>query len=143
MVFVRDEGSVFNAPLDAVWSFLSRGSAHDEVHHHRNVERKTLSGNSGEISWDQDFEGKSVRFKLRWTSFAPFGLAYEALDGPFLGSKFFVYYRPRGDKTRVTVVGDFASPTIPAVRLETTVLKYLALEFEEDNAAIAARSASK
>src|SRR5208282_5759556 len=117
MVFVRDEGSVYNAPLEEVWGFVGSGTAHSEAHHHRKVERKTLPGNSGEYTWEQDFEGKSERFTMRWTSFPLFGIAYEVLEGPFAGSKFFVYYRPRGTKTRVTIVGDFVSPTIPPARL--------------------------
>jgi hypothetical protein len=143
MVFVRDEGSVYNAPLEDVWRFLSMGRAHSEAHHHRDVERKSLPGNSGEYTWEQEFEGKPERFTMRWTSYPLFGIAYEVLQGPFVGSKFFVYYRPRGNNTRVTMVGDFVSPTIPAARLETAVLGFFALEFEQDSAAIAAMLASK
>jgi len=143
MVFVRDEGSVYNAPIEEVWRFLGGGTAHSEAHHHRNPVRKSLPGNAGEYTWEQDFEGKSERFTMRWTSFPLFGIAYEVLEGPFVGSKFFVYYRPRGTKTRVTVVGDFVSPTIPPTRLEAAVLGFFALEFEQDNAAVAAMLASK
>jgi len=143
MVFVRDEGSVYNAPLEEVWRFLSFSQGHAEAHHHRNVERKPLPGNAGEYSWEQDFEGKPERFTMRWTSYPMFGIAYDVPGGPFAGSKFFVYYRPRGNKTRVTIVGDFVSPTIPAARLETAVLGFFALEFEQDSAAIAAMVAPK
>jgi len=143
MVFVRDEGSVFNAPIEEVWRFLSTESAHSEAHRHRKVERKPRQGNSGEYTWEQDFEGKPAKFAMRWTSFPLFGIAYEVLEGPFVGSKFFSYYRPRGTMTRVTMVGDFVSPTIPAARLEAAVLGFFALEFEQDSAAIAAMLASK
>jgi len=142
MVFVRDEGSVFNAPIEEVWRFLGSGDAHSQAHRHRNFSRKTFPGNSGEYSWEQDFEGKSERFTMRWTSFPPFGIVYEVLEGPFVGSKFFAYYRPRGSKTRVTLVGDFVSPTVPSTRLEASVLAFFALEFEQDNGAISARLAS-
>ena len=143
MSFVRDEGSVFNAPLEEVWRFLSDPQAHQSAHHHRDVERKSLGENSGDYSWVQDFEGRAERFRMRWTAFPMFGIAYEVLEGPFVGSKFFAYYRPRGPKTRVTLVGDFVSPTIPAARLEPSVLAFFALEFEQDNAAISARVASR
>jgi hypothetical protein len=143
VVFVRDEGSVYNAPLEEVWRFLSGGPAHSEAHHHRKTERKSLPGNAGEYTWEQDFEGKPEMFTMRWTSLPPFGIAYDVLQGPFAGSKFFVYYRPRGDKTRVTIVGDFASPTIPAARVEPSVLAFFAREFEEDSAAIASQLGSK
>ncbi|MGA8710546.1 MAG: hypothetical protein WB786_04870 [Thermoplasmata archaeon] len=143
MVFVRDEGSVYNAPVDEVWRFLSTDAAHSEAHRHRKVERKTLPGNAGEYTWEQDFEGKPEQFIMRWTSFPPFGIAYDVLGGPFTGSKFFVYYRPRGDKTRVTIVGDFVSPTLSATRIEASVLGFFALEFEQDSAAITAMLATK
>jgi len=142
MVFVRDEGSVYNAPIEVVWKFLSFDTQHSSTHGQRNAVGKELSANSGEYSWDQDFEGASQRFAMRWTAFAPFGIAYEVLEGPFAESKFFVYYRPRGNKTRVTMVGDFVSPTIPPVRLETSVLGFFAKEFEQDSPAIAALAAT-
>jgi len=137
MVFVRDEGSVYNASLEEVWRFLSSSDRHSEAHHHRNVSRKVLPGNSGEYTWEQDFEGTSERFTMRWTAFPLFGIAYEVLQGPFVGSRFFVYYRPRGAKTRVSVVGEFVSPTVPAPHLETAVLAFFAREFEQDSLAIA------
>ena len=143
MVFVRDEGSVYNAPLEDVWRFLSSGPSHSEAHHHRNAEHKPLPGFYSEDTWEQDFEGKSEKFTVRWTALPPFGTAYDVLEGPFRGSKFFVYYRARGNKTRVTIVGDFVSPTIPAARVETAVLAFFAREFEEDSAAIAAMLGSK
>ena len=138
MVFVRDEGSVYNAPLEEVWRFLSSSDEHTLAHRHRDVRRKTLRGNAGEYSWEQDFEGKPERFTMRWVAFPNFGIGYEVLEGPFIGSKFFAYYRPRGTKTRVTIVGDFVSPTIPAPRIETAVLGFFTKEFEQDSAAIAA-----
>ena len=138
MVFVRDEGSVYNASLEEVWRFLSSPDAHTAAHQHRNVRRTALPGNAGEYSWEQEFEGKSERFTMRWTAFPRFGIAYEVLEGPFVGSKFFAYYRPRGPKTRVTIVGDFASPSIPAPRLESSVLGFFAREFEQDSVAMAA-----
>jgi len=142
MVFVRDEGSVYNAPIEEVWRFLSAGERHSDAHQHRNFSRKQLPGNSGEYSWEQEFEGKSERFSMRWTSFPLFGIAYEVLEGPFVGSKFFAYYRPRGNKTRVTIVGDFVSPSIGAPQLESVVLRFFAKEFEQDSAAIASMLAS-
>ena len=143
MVFVRDEGSVYNAPLEEVWRFLSSGDQHSAGHGHRNYSRKSLPGNAGEYAWEQDFEGTTERFSMRWTAFPQFGIAYEVLEGPFVGSKFFAYYRPRGNKTRVTIVGEFVSPTIPSSRIESSVLGFFAKEFAEDSTAIAAMLESK
>jgi hypothetical protein len=137
VVFVRDEGSVYNASLEEVWRYLSTGDRHSEAHRHRSFSRKSLPGNAGEYTWEQEFEGKPERFTMRWTAFPLFGIAYEVLEGPFVGSKFFAYYRPRGNKTRVTIAGDFVSPSIPSARLESSVLGFFAKEFEQDSAAIA------
>lgn len=32
MVFVRDEGSVFDAPIEFVWKYIFGGGAHDSVY---------------------------------------------------------------------------------------------------------------
>lgn len=138
MVFLRDEGSLFDAPLDTVWQFVSSGPKHSEAHRHRATERRTLSGNSGEYTWEQDFGGKSERFTMRWTTSYPVGIAYEVLEGPFAGSRFFLYYVPRGRQTEVVVVGEFVSPTLPESEVGAAVDRFLSTEFEQDRAAIEA-----
>ncbi len=139
MVFVRDEGSVFDAPLAVVWDFFGSGKEHSDAHRHRDVERQRLAENSGRYAWTQDFRGGTARFVMRWTSFAPVGLGYEVLEGPFAGSRFFLYYTPLGERTGVTVVGEFTSPTLPASEVANAVGAFFATEFEQDRAALAAR----
>ncbi len=136
MVFVKDEGSVFEASIDDVWRFLGAGKKHSEAHHHREVRRQVLSENSGVYSWKQGFMGKSQPFKMRWLALAPLGIAYEVLEGPFAGSKFFLYYTPKGRRTGVTVVGEFASTTISPSRLKSAVTQFFTTEFEQDSAVI-------
>lgn len=139
MVFVRDEGSVYDAPRDVIVSFFSSGQAHSEAHRHRAVQRERLAANVGRYSWEQDFLGKPARFVMRWTSFAPVGFGYEVLEGPFAGSKFFLYYTPMEERTGVSVVGEFTSPTIPKKEVAAAVDHFFTTEFEQDHAAIRAR----
>jgi hypothetical protein len=136
MVFLRDEGSVLAAPLDAVWRFVSSGNHHSDAHGHRNVSRRVHSGDSGTYSWDQDFDGKPERFTMRWTAFHPVGIAYDVLEGPFTGSRFFLVYQPQGARTAVSIVGEFTSPTLPAHEVEAAALRFFAVEFEQDRAAM-------
>ena len=136
MVFLRDEGSVVDAPLDIVWEFVSSGPKHSEAHHHRASVRRTLPGTSGEYSWEQDFDGKAERFTMRWTAFPPVGIAYEVLEGPFAGSRFFLYYAPRGHQTEVAVVGEFVSPSLHEHEVGPAVDRFFSIEFEQDRAAI-------
>jgi len=137
MIFLRDEGSVFEAPPEDVWGFVSSGDHHADAHRHRSVRRERVHDQSGTYSWEQDFEGGPVRFTMRWTTFHPLGIAYEVLEGPFAGSRFFLYYVPKGSRTGVDLVGTFESPTIPDERLEASVRRFFAIEFEQDQAGLA------
>lgn len=139
MVFVRDEGSVFDAPLAVVWDFFGSGQEHSDAHRHRDVERQRVGDHSGQYAWSQDFVGKPERFVMRWTSFPPVGFGYEVLEGPFSGSRFFLCHEPKGSKTAVTVAGEFTSPTNPEDRLAAAVDAFFTTEFEQDPAAISER----
>jgi len=136
MVFIRDRGSFFEATIDQVWTFLGSGAPHAEAHAHRNVTRRSLPGNAGVYSWEQDFDGTPARFTMRWTAFLPLGIAYEVLEGPFAGSSFFLYYIPQGPRTGVDVVSEFVSSTLPANRIEPAVRRFFSVEFDQDRAAI-------
>ena len=135
-MFLRDEGSVFDAPRDAVWEFVGSGDRHSSAHGHQRTRRQLHHELSGTYSWEQPFRDGTVRFTMRWTSFYPLGIAYEVLEGPFAGSRFFLIYEPRGSSTAVSVVGEFTSPTIRDEDLEPAVGSFFALEFEQDRAAI-------
>lgn len=139
MRFVRDEGSLFPAGLEDVWAFVGSGDEHSRAHRHRAWRRERGSENSGTYSWEQEFEGAPARFTMHWVAHHPLGVAYDVLEGPFAGSQFFIYYEPRGDATAVGVVGRFVSASIPDERLEESVLRFFAVEYSQDHAAIAAR----
>jgi hypothetical protein len=137
MVYVRDEGSVFNAPLDTVWKYLQSDIDHGNSHKGRkNFERKPAGENAMILSWDQDVEGKSVHMSNRLTFHPPVGFFVEPLEGPMAGSKFFNFYVPKGNKTEVGVVGDWNSKTIPPAQLEKAVWANLEKVYSEDSLGI-------
>jgi hypothetical protein len=138
MVFVWDEGSSFDVPIEEVWRFLGSGNPHSLAHGHRRVRRRIHAPGLGTYSWEQPFDGRPARFTMRWRALSPIGIAYEVLAGPFQGSRFFLYYIPRGRRTGVSVVGDFVSPTIPLRRVASAVRRFFAVEFEQDLAALRA-----
>ena len=71
--------------------------------------------------------------KVKGSSYYPLGIAFEILVGPFVDSKYFVYYFPiDNDKTGVTVVGNFKSNVIPEEQIKPTVLSLLERVFSED-----------
>lgn len=136
MVFLVDDGSVFDASLDEVWRFLERPDEHTRAHRHTATSRERSSPSSGRYSWRQEFEGRRVRFTMEWRSYYPLGIAYEVVVGPFAGSRFFLYYTPLGDRTGVTVVGEFVSGALDGPALERSVRGFFDLEFEQDQAAL-------
>ncbi|HEV2166691.1 MAG TPA: hypothetical protein VGS23_06950 [Thermoplasmata archaeon] len=139
MVFIRDEGSEFDVPLEAVWAYLNAPERHASAHHHRAVRRTSLGENSGEYSWEQDFEGSSTRFTMRWSSLHPVGISYQVLEGPFQGSRFLLTYHPKGAKTGVSIMGEFMSPTLPPDRIAAAVESFFSTEFEQDLRALRER----
>jgi hypothetical protein len=136
MVFIHDTGGEFRAPIDEVWRFVSSGDHHSAAHRHRKVRRTLFRGNSGRYSWEQDFLGHPERFTMRWTSFYPVGVFYDVLAGPFRGSRFFLYYTPRGRRTEVTIAGEFRSPSLEDKALRSAVARFFAREFRQDRWAI-------
>ena len=133
MVRIHDEGSEFDAPVEAIWKYLSSPD-HGPAHHDRRHTTRTPVGeNVIELAGEQLVRGQWVKVRVRNTILPPLGYASEFLEGPFAGSRQFVYYLPRGPKTGVTVVGEFVSPTLPEAELEATVREALDHAFEDDN----------
>ena len=139
MVFVSDEGSYLEAPIDTVWKFMSSGEVHSKTHvSMRNRVQKMLAPNVMEATMERHWRGAWVKVANRLTLLPPVGYALEVLEGPFAGSKSFQIYRPEGPRTRVDVYGEFVSPVIPSAEIRTAVLEYLAQTFDEDAPAIRA-----
>jgi len=136
MVRIVDEGSHFDVPIDVVWKYVQDIEHHGLTHHGPYTQMKTLTENSTELSWDSEQRGNQVKVRTRVTSLPPLGVAIEILDGPMVGSKFFNIYSPKGEKTEITVIGDFASKTIPPAQLEPAARGFLDTVFNEDSAAL-------
>ncbi len=136
MVRIVDDGSHFDAPLDKVWKLVDAhnteiSTIHPEI---RNVKIEQGGENQGILTFDSEDKGQTFRTKLRITVLPPFAQAFEALEGPMTGSKFVNYYTPKGNKTGVTVIGDFESPMIPPAHLEGAVHEFLDNGFNADSA---------
>ncbi len=137
MVFIADWGSVFDAPVDVVWTFLRSDIDHGNSHKgRRNLERQKVNDNTILLSWEHEVDGTWVRFANRLTFHEPIGFFVETVEGPMAGSKFFNYYVPKGDRTEVVVVGEWASPTIPPAQLEEAVWAILEKVYMEDSASL-------
>lgn len=143
MVFYHDDAGEFEAPLDLVWAYFRSPGDHRTAHGHRHSRLESLTETCFLATWEQEFAGRSVEFQMRGTEFPPLGFAYEVLRGPFAGSKFFNYYRPRGPRTGVTLVGEFRSLTLPDGELEAAVRAFFDTEFEQDRAGLLGMSAPR
>jgi hypothetical protein len=131
MVYLIDEGSVFDAPIEKIWKYLS-----SDDHRHpsfKNVTRE-VNGNVVTITSERTLMGKAAKVKIRNTLYPPFGYVSEHLEGPTAGSRSFLYYTPKGDKTGVTIVGDFMISGLDEKATKDAVLAQMQITFDEDNA---------
>lgn len=72
--------------------------------------------------------------EIKATIFYPIGIAFEILEGPFIGSKYFIYYIPlkNENKTKIVVTGEFKSIFLNEQKLKESVFKNLQKVFDED-----------
>jgi hypothetical protein len=131
MVYIIDEGSTFDAPLDRIWKYLSSS---EHRHPSSNVINREVNGNVVELTTERNMNGQPIRFKIRNTLYPPFGMVQEFLEGPMTGSKAFLYYIPKGEKTGVTLVGDYKVQGMDESATRDRVLAQAQVSFDEDNA---------
>src|SRR5438445_13491479 len=113
MVFIKDEGSVFDAPIDVMWKYI-QSPAHGQAHRSiRNRQTQPAGENTQLASMERNVGGSWVKVVNPLTILPPLGIAFEALEGPFAGSKFVYIYTPLGAKTGIAVYGEYASSQIP------------------------------
>ncbi|HZA06513.1 MAG TPA: hypothetical protein VE619_02310 [Nitrososphaeraceae archaeon] len=144
MVFIEDIGSIFDAPLDKVWKL---GEAHikegNKIHPNtRNNKTEMVNDTTFINSWKEEdmSNGQTIKIKAKGTIYYPLGMAFDILEGPFSGSKFFNYYKPidNNNKTSINVVGDFRSTTISNdEQLKLVVNSFLEKVYNEDVAYLA------
>lgn len=131
MVYIIDEGSVFDAPLDRIWKYLSSS---DHRHPSSNVIDRQVKENTVELTMERSVRDQKMRIKVRNTLYPPFGMVQEFLEGPMAGSRAFLYYIPKGNKTGVTLVGDYKIEGMDENAVRERVLAQAQVSFDEDNA---------
>ena len=135
MVFLNDEGSEFDAPLDKVWKLNQ-----SEDHNHPSLKNPSqeMEGEHPILSYEtQTPDGGWVKHKVRMSVFAPVGIVFETIEGPMKGSTSFQIYTPKGAKTGITVVGEWKATGIPDAQLQGAVKQFLETVFNEDRANLA------
>ena len=144
MVYVQDEGSLFDAPIEVVWEYLLEGKAHDGVHKAtRNGKFEPLTHSTFLYSSERNLNGIWEPESMRISVFQPVAIASVFLQGPLEGSKMVYVYKPRGKKTQIDVYGEFQSLSIPPDQVEGVAQQMLDTEFAEDAPAIRRLAASK
>jgi len=137
MVFVKDEGSVFDAPIDFVWKYIYGGEAHDSAHKTtRNPKFEKYSDITIIYGSERYLRGKWAPDRMRISMFPPVSVVTEWLEGVLAGSKLTYVYSPQGDKTRIDAYGEFTSKTLPAAEVEAAAREFLDSEFRDDGPAI-------
>ena len=126
-------GVFFLAPLAAMFEFSTRGNA---INAPRTLEGWTLIGQTPGLV-------KGIIVSLELAVITPVAMLVHSVEGPLAGSKFMMYYTPKGEKTGVSVIGDFQSKMIPAAELQKTVLASLESAFNDDSTAIRKMAAKK
>jgi hypothetical protein len=141
MVYVTDEGSVFDAPIDLVWKYIFGGEDHDAAHKTtRNPKFEKVSDITIIYASERFLRGKWAPDRMRISMFPPVSVVTEWLEGVLAGSKLVYVYSPQGNKTRIDVYGEFTSKTLPPGEVEAAAREFLETEYEADAPAIRARA---
>ncbi|HEV2231024.1 MAG TPA: hypothetical protein VGV64_02460 [Thermoplasmata archaeon] len=140
MVFLRDEGSEFDAPVGFVWKYLFGGEAHDAAH---KTTRKPTFEKVSEITFlygsERLLRGAWTPDKMRISMFEPVSVVTEWIEGVLAGSKFVYLYSPKGERTRIDVYGEFTSKVLSRPEIEPTAREFLQTEFDADAPVIRAQ----
>jgi hypothetical protein len=144
MVYVRDDGSYFEASIQTIWRYLNNGDQHGQNHKNsRNRQVKPVGEHTMDVSMERNWMGNWVKVGYRVTVLPPLGTVTEMLEGPFAGSKMFTVYSPDGlSRTRVDVFGEFLSPQLPPDQIEGAARRFLEESYNEDAPALKTMQAS-
>src|SRR2546428_9000914 len=109
MVFIKDEGSVFEAPIDVMWKYI-QSPAHGQAHRSiRNRQTQPAGENTQLASMARNVGGSWVKDVNRLTILPPPGIGLEALEGPLSGSEFVYIFTPLGPDPGIAVDGQYSS----------------------------------
>ena len=135
MVYIEDREGVFDAPIDKVWKLAkAHYTEGSKIHPNaKNVTTEMINEQGFINSWEEEINGQYIGIKMKGTIFYPLGVAFEAIEGPFAGSTYFIYYRPlENNKTNVVVAGDFRSQSVdPVVNDDERLRSILLSKFEK------------
>jgi hypothetical protein len=135
VVFIIDQGSVFDAPMDKVWKYLNEADQEQHAHASMTNVQYSQEGEHGIMSFETPGPGgMMMKQKLKITMLPPVGWVMEYLEGPLAGSKSMQFYHAMGNKTGVTVVGEFVSKMMPENQIHGAVMQQLETAFNEDQA---------
>ncbi len=133
VVWLKDEGSEFEAPIDFVWRYILGGEGHDAAHTtSRNPNFEKVSEVTFVYGSERLLRGKWAPDRLRISMFPPVSVVTEWLEGVLAGSRLVYLYSPRGERTGIDVYGEFTSKTLPPGEVETTAREFLDSEFHDD-----------
>ena len=134
-LYFRDTGSVYDAPLEAVWDFI----LHDEEFHPqahrgslRNFKWKDVNEITGVASYEVQRAGRWTKKTSRLTTIRPVARIQEELTGRYAGSKIVYLYTPKGERTGIDVFAELASDTLSPEELENEWRQTLTNSFNED-----------
>ncbi len=135
MVFILDEGGVFDAPLERIWKLNRSKTFYKHPKSMKNMKSaKTEDPSTIYLTWESEVPGSKFNHKAKLTFLPPIGFTMDFLEGPFSGSRDIEYYIPMGDKTGITCVGDYKwSPGgLSDDQLKALVTEFYEEAFEED-----------
>ncbi len=139
MVYLKDEGSTFDAPIGVVWEYIFGGAGHDSAHKTtRNPKFEKVSDITFVYGSERFLRGKWAPDRMRISMFPPVSVVTEWLEGVLAGSKLVYVYSAEGEKTRIDVYGEFTSPTLPPEEVEAAAREFLETEFRDDAPAVRA-----
>lgn len=108
LVYFEDRGTVYDAPVDALWDFmLNDNEFHPRAHHStlRKMKWKEVNEITGEGTCEVVREGKWDKMRFRMTTVPPLVRIQEDFAGKHAGQKVVYLYTPRGKRTVVDVFG--------------------------------------
>ncbi|MCI4321134.1 MAG: hypothetical protein L3K18_08955 [Thermoplasmata archaeon] len=142
MVFAKDEGSEFDAPIDVVWRYIFDGEKHDSAHKTtRNPTFEKVSEITILYGSERHLRGEWAPDRLRISMFPPVAVVTEWMEGGLAGSKLTYGHSPHGSKTCIDVYGEFTSKSLPPEEVEAAAREFLDNEFRDDAPAVRAYAA--
>jgi hypothetical protein len=145
MVFVLDEGGIFEAPLEKIWE-LNRSTI---FHKHPSMKgmraERTADPSTIFLTWESEAEGTTFKNKAKLIFLPPIGFTMDFVEGPLAGSRDFEYYTPMGGKTGITCVGDWkwAPGGLSDDQLRALVIEFYDEAFREDKENLAKMISTK